>query len=187
MLVVPLLTRANISHARILLLEKQINRLENGEDDPSLAAQVHEKDMDKERETLQKKKEAFMYQMLSDAREAIDIAGLLSRPDLQARGFWYLAIAARDEGNEHLWESYLEKCLEAKDSLEGMAAAEELGIHENGDAYEEGGVERSPIFGEESQSEAGKERMRSGALSVEKVWRWGCENLIPLVFQRSYF
>jgi hypothetical protein len=184
-LVLPLLTRANISHGRILLLEKQINRLENGEDNPSLDAQMHEKDKDKERETLQKKKEAFMYQMLSNAREAIDIAGLLSRPDLQARGFWYLAIAAREEGNEYLWESYLEKCLEAKDSLEGRAAAEELGIHENGDSYEEGRVERSPIFGEEAQSEAGTEPMRSGTLSVEKVWRWGCEYLIPLIFRRS--
>src|SRR5215469_4734501 len=176
MLVLPLLTRANIGHARILLLEKQINRLEDG-DNPSLAAQVHEKDKDRERETLQKKKESSMYQMLTNAREAIDIADLLRRPDLQARGFWYLAIAAREEGNEHLWESYLEKCLEAGDSLEGRAAAEELGIHENEDAYEGRRVGRSSIFCEEAQSEADKEKMRNGVLGVDEVWRLGCEFL----------
>ena len=172
MLVLPLLTRANIGQVRILLLEKQMNRLEDGEDNPSLAAQDHEKDRDRERETLRKKKEALMDQMLTDAREAIDIAGLLGRPDLQARGFWYLAIAAKEEGNEHLWESYLEKCLEARDSLEGRAAAEELGIHED----DEKRVRRSPIpCG--VQSEADKERTRNGGFGVGKAWRWGCELL----------
>jgi len=180
MIIIPLLTRANISHVRMLLLERQINGLEGGEN-PSLASEVNENDKDRERETLQGKKEALMYQMLSTAREAIDLAGLLNRPDLQARGFWYLAIAAKEEGNEHLWESYLEQCLEAKDSFEGMAAEEELGIHENGDEYEEESVERSSIFGEEAESKEG-----NGALTVSKIWRWGCEHLIPLAFRGTY-
>ena len=161
MLVLPLLTRANIGQVRILLLEKQMNRLEDGEDKPSL-----------ERETLRKKKEALMDQMLTDAREAIDIAALLGRPDLQARGFWYLAVAAKDEGNEHLWESYLEKCLEARDSLEGRAAAEALGIHDD----DEKRVRTSSIpCG--VQSESDKEKAGNGVFGVDKAWRWGCELL----------
>lgn len=132
-LIIPLLTRANICHARILILEKQINRLEDGSRKSSLAMQTHENDRDRERKALREKKEAFMCQMLANAHEAIDLAGLLRAPDLQARGYWYLAIAAKEEGNEHLWESYLEKCLEARESLEGRAAAGELGIHENED------------------------------------------------------
>ena len=172
MLVLPLLTRANIGQVRILLLEKQMNLLEDGEDNPSLAAQEHEKDRDRERESLRKKKEALMDQMLTDAREAIDIAALLGRPDLQARGFWYLAVAAKDEGNEHLWESYLEKCLEARDSLEGKAAAEALGIHED----DEKSVRRSSIpCG--VQSESDNEKAGNGVFGVDKAWRWGCELL----------
>lgn len=177
MLVLPLLTCANIGHARILLLEKQINRLESGEDCARLAAQAQGKDRERERKTLHKQKEAFMYQMLTNAREAMDIAGLLGRPDLQARGFWYLAIEAKEDGNEHLWESYLEKCLESRNSLEGRAAAEELGIQGNEDAYEECKVTRRPIFCEGVQSEVDKERTRTGTFGVDKAWRWGCELL----------
>jgi hypothetical protein len=173
-LVLPLLIRANIGHARMILLERRINRLQDRKDNSSSTAPAHEKGTAEEREALQNRKEAFMYQMLTNAREAIDTASLLRRPDLQARGFWYLAVAAREEGNELLWESYLEECLEARDSLEGRVAAEELGIHENEDVYESGNETRSSTLCEEFQREADKERMRvvsNETLGVGKAWR----------------
>lgn len=129
------------------------------------------------------RKEQCIHTMLTHARRAIDTAGLLRRPDLQSRGFYYLALAAEDEGNEALAESYFEKALEARGSWEGGMAAMALGIdYDDTEGHKRGRhARRKSIFGEESGSEgegASEEKMTKdvpvGSLEAELLlggWR----------------
>ena len=79
------------------------------------------------KEALEEKAQ-ILERMISYAHRAIDTAVLLKRPDFEARAYYYLAIAAEEEGNVEQAESYFERALEDSESWEGRNAAEALGI-----------------------------------------------------------
>lgn len=128
-------------------------------------------------------KEQCTHTMLTHARRAIDTAGLLRRPDLQSRGFYYLALAAQDEGNEALAESYFEKALETRGSWEGGMSATALGVAaDDSEGHTRGRHARRSIFGKESGSEDGGKTSTKGvpvdSLEAELVmggWMDGIE------------
>lgn len=107
----------------------------------------------------EKEKEESLETMLHHARFVIDTAGILRHPSLQSRGYYYLALAAQEEENEALAESYFEKALEARGSWEGAMAAKKLGVDESDCEGHRRGREarRRSVFGEGSGEGEGRE------------------------------
>jgi len=117
-----------------------------------------------EKEALESKERA-LEEMLSHARRVVDTAGQLRRPDLQAQGFYYLALAAEDDGNEALAESHFERALEARGSWESKRAAEALGI----DVGESEGIQAGQIASESTLFSGGMTKRTA----KRRVHLWG--------------